>query len=204
MNEYHEAIPYLIESLLLIDPELCTVSHDVAIHNLIIAISLDETLNFTTLKDLLAGLDRAGRSLSRKSPIFRLKRKWAGALIDLRLGMNNKAFSTLLGVRRELKRLRRSSVELAMVSIDMAQACIELGSFDRACEMLEKALKLLTEIEGVNPCAVASLGACLEALRANQFEIENLQVARRALLGSNTDNTDVRRECNMPMQYLSD
>ena len=203
MAQYHEALSFFAESLALLSPKECPVSYDVAIHNIIVAISLDERIDLATLKVLLKSLDSARRGLTKKSRIFRLKLKWAASLVDLRLGMNNKALTALLGVRRELKRLRRPSIELAMVSIDVAQAYLESGDFDRCCDMLEKALRLIEATEGVNPSAAMSMVECLESLRANQFKIEKLLVARRALLKPDTIARP-QREYIRSMQYSSD
>jgi len=196
---YHEAIPIFVRALLLLDARECPVSYDVAIHNIIVAISLDEKLDLPTLRSLLRSFDRARHGLSKKSRIFRLKLKWAGAIVDLRLGINNKALSALLSLRREFRLNRRPSVELAMISIDVGQAYIEAEDWERACIMLEKAHSLLEEVEGISPTAASSLAAAIEGLRTNHFNIELLLAARRAFLISNAVKKGARS-----MQYLSD
>lgn len=200
MRRYHEAIPIFAESLLLLSPKECSVSYAVAIHNLIVAISLDERMNLEVLKQLLRSLDSARRGLARKSQLFRLKLKWAGALADLRLGMNNKALSSLLSVRRELRRNRRPKIELAMISIDVAQAYVELKDFTRALNMLERALLLIEKVEGVNPSAVMSMTACIDSLRASQFTVDMLHSARRTFLKPDTVSSNDLRS----VQYPSD
>lgn len=201
MYQPREAIPLLLKALELLDGKACQLSCDVALHNLIVAVSLDERLDRDTLDRILRRLDKARHSLSKKSRTFRVKLKWAEAIVDLRFGMNMKAKRSLIAIRREFRRSRRPTGEIVMISIDLAQAFLNTGDIDRCASILKQALSDLESMEGLAPTALDSLRDCLLALNERRFEIGLLMAARRSIL---RPSETVFRAEGCQLQYTSD
>lgn len=199
MGRYRDALTAFCEALERVDHKEDPSAAPIIIHNIVVAISLDEHTDHATLQQVLHKLDSVRKGLGRRSEGLRLRLKWAEALVDLRFGINNRALNSLVAVRRAFRRMHRPSMEFAMVSIDLAQAYIEVGDPVKCLEQLRTALSELQGIESLEPSACEELTECIGSLADKQFEIGMLYLARQGFLKPKKD-----RQALQTAQYPGD